>query len=238
MSIFKKKKTIKSETELNEKEISKSNYENICSMIENSIINLSFAEQLIVLHYFMETLTIDFCSCIIAKPLYQIIYPNFNSFFPNVFYDENGNFHKVKSQKRTISLKDTHIYLNAWNNERTVSNLIHIEKNNFIYDKLNHYGYYYPEINLCQITNGNHSINAGRYLKKGNITVDEYKLCDIFPYITTDGYEWLCTKYNASLGEVNDFRIAALYYISKKLYELNNERKCKDEHIQIKQPHI
>lgn len=220
MIFFNKKKTIE-QNERAEKAISISNYENICNMIENNIAKLSSREKLIVLNYYIETLTIDFGSCIIAKPLYQIITPNFTPFFPTVYYDENGNFHNVSSRKRDISLKDTHIYLNAWNNERTISNLLNIEKNEIVYYNDNHYGNYYPELNLCQVFNGNHSINAGRYLKKGFITVDEYKLCDIFPYVTTDGYEWICTKYSASLGKVNDFRIASLYHISKMISEFS-----------------
>ena len=99
---------------------------------------------------------------------------------------------------------------------------MNISENDFVYDKNNHFAIYYPYINLCYVTCGNHSINAGRYFRKGSIVADEYDLTSCFPHIETDGSYWFNTHTNEPLIPVDDYRFAAIFTIAKMKYELND----------------
>lgn len=152
---------------------------------------------------------------------------NVNSFpipFFSSFYNEDGNTLSFSdsSKKVNVNLSSTKIYLHPWNNDRTSESLVNISGNDFVYNKNNHFAIYYPYINLCYVTCGNHSINAGRYFRKGSIVADEFNLTACFPHIKTDGCYWFNAHTNEPLIPVDDYRFAAIFTIAKMKYELND----------------
>lgn len=180
-------------------------------------------EKLLLLDYIITSLKVDICSSGIILPFIQQHTTPFNSPFPQKFIDENGNIKNYIKGTVEVKLSDTDIYVCTWNNERTFNNLLHLSKNDFKYDKLNHYSIFYEDINLCYVFNGNHSINAGRYLKKGTITSQKADLTLLYPHCYTDGIKWYNSHTNEILHNVEDFRLAALYEVAKKRYMLNKK---------------
>ena len=115
------------------------------------------------------------------------------------------------------------IYIQPWNNERTFNNLINLVNKDFKFDKINHKSIYYKDINLCYVFNGNHSINAGKYLKKGSIISQKLDLTQIYPHVFSDGRNWYNIHTNEIYYKVDDFRLASLFEIAKKRYLLINQ---------------
>lgn len=228
--MFKQKIAYIIEKKLNAKKLAnnKKKYDRVMKSVDKMITELSSHDEFnsscrpLILEYIINTLLDYICAESIFKPLC-----NLNSFpipFFSNFYNEKGNTLSFNdsSKKANVNLSSTKIYLHPWNNVRTRESLVNISENDFVYDKNNHFAIYYPYINLCYVTCGNHSINAGRYFRKGSIVADEYDLSACFPHIETDGSYWFNTHTNEPLIPVDDYRFAAIFTIAKMKYELND----------------
>lgn len=66
-------------------------------------------------------------------------------------------------------------------------------------------------MDMCIVTKGYHSINAGRYFKKGLILSPVYHVEELFPHVRTDGRQWYSSHTGEKLKKAEDFRFAALY---------------------------
>ena len=102
--------------------------------------------------------------------------------------------------------------------------IIYLFNKDFAYDKVNHYSYYYDDIDLCYVYNGNHSINAGRYYKKGKIISVCCNMTLLYDNCYTDGLKWYNLHTNEVIDTVEDFRLAAIFELAKKRYMLNNDQ--------------
>lgn len=228
--MFKQKIAYIIEKKLNAKKLAnnKKKYDRVMKSVDKMITELSSHDEFnsscrpLILEYIINTLLDYICAESIFKPLC-----NLNSFpipFFSNFYNENGNTLSFSdsSKKVNVNLSSTKIYLHPWNNDRTSESLLNISENDFVYNKNNHFAIYYPYINLCYVTCGNHSINAGRYFRKGSIVADEFNLTACFPHIKTDGCYWFNAHTNEPLIPVDDYRFAAIFTIAKMKYELND----------------
>ena len=83
--------------------------------------------------------------------------------------------------------------------------------------------YYYKELNICQVMNGNHSIAAGIYTEKGTVLAKIVDMKPLFENLKTDGAYYYSIHNNTIIEEVQDFRIAVIFEIAKMKYKLENE---------------
>ena len=217
-SFFKHKNTIR---ETDEEFLAKSSYDAIQKLTAAYIKELSAEDNEKMLDYLLDTVTRDLCTSMLAKPLYQGYSNSLFVSFPTHYYDKNGIKRSIEDEEVAVELNQAHIYLSPWNNERTKNNLLNLFDKEFHYDELNHVAFYFPDINLCHIANGNHSINAGRYLKKGTILATQCDIKKLFPHVCTDGYKWYNTHSGEPFGWVGDFRLSAIYLIAKTKHQLN-----------------
>lgn len=228
--MFKQKIAYIIEKKLNAKKMAnnKKMYDRVMKSVDKMITELSSHDEFnlscrpLILEYIINTLLDYICAESIFKPLCNV-----NSFpipFFSSFYNEDGNTLSFSdsSKKVNVNLSSTKIYLHPWNNDRTSESLVNISGNDFVYNKKNHFAIYYPYINLCYVTCGNHSINAGRYFRKGSIVADEFNLTACFPHIKTDGCYWFNAHTNEPLIPVDDYRFAAIFTIAKMKYKLND----------------
>lgn len=173
-------------------------------------------ERILLLDYLIDTILADVCSEKLFLPL--IIHPQMPlpSPFPTDFYDPSGVCETIETKEKvSVSLSGSKpVYLCPWNNERCAASLVNISKNKFVCDD-NHRAYFYTDIGLCHVYNGNHSINAGRYLKKGEITAVVCRTEMLYPHCYTDGAHWYNSHTNEKLLRAGDFRFAAVYSLAR-----------------------
>ena len=98
-----------------------------------------------------------------------------------------------------------------------------IIKNGFKNYPINHIVYYYKELNICQVMNGNHSIAAGIYTEKGTVLAKIVDMKPLFENLKTDGAYYYSIHNNTIIEKVQDFRIAVIFEIAKMKYKLENE---------------
>ena len=172
----------------------------------------------ILYDYLIDALLEDLCTSEIVSPFLseKRTRPVPPSPFPDHFTDEMGKESSACGQKETeINLKDVKLYLRPWNLTRTARNLFLVGRGGFHYQRQNHRARYYPEINLCYVYNGNHSINAGRYFQTGSIHVQVWRLDLLFPHCKTDGTAWYNSHTGQPIGPVSDFRLALVYSLAQ-----------------------
>lgn len=195
------------------------------SWVENAENN---EERILLLNYLIDTILADICTGKLFLPLLTHPKMPLTSPFPNDYYDENGICRTILSEERIgVDLSgSTPVYLCPWNNEKCVNSLVNISKNAFTEDKNNHKSFYYTDIGLCHVYSGNHSINAGRYLKKGAITAEICRTELLYSHFHTDGADWFNSHTNEKILKVSDFRFAAVYSLAQLRASLKNDNGC------------
>lgn len=173
-------------------------------------------ERILLLDYLIDTILADVCTGklflpLLTHPKMMLPFP-----FPNDYYDKHETRRSILSEE-TISIDlsgSTPVYLCPWDNERCAASLVNISKNKFFCDD-NHKANFYTDIGLCHVYRGNHSINAGRYLKKGVIDAVVCRTELLYPHCHTDGAHWFYSYTNEKMFEVADFRFAAVYSLAR-----------------------
>jgi hypothetical protein len=184
----------------------------------------NYEEKSIILNYIMNTIKIDMQSEYIVDLFYHSDAKEIpRDHFPLEYYDENGNKHELISgepQMRLVSLKDDYVITFPWNVDRIKDNILNITKNGFRYFSNNHFAYYYSEVDLCIVCNGNHSIASGIYNKDGTIQVKVVDIAPLFQHVSTDGAYFFNRHTNEIVWGLQDFRIAILFEIAKMKYNI------------------
>lgn len=181
------------------------------------------SEQIVIFDYIIKSLIDDACTSKIVEPLIKPTEGVLDEPLPLFYYDENGNSKSIYTSKKiSVDLTTANIYVRPWSIDKTLDSLLNLSDKRFVYKSNNHFSYYYTDINLCYVHNGNHSINAGRYYKKGTILSDEADTALLYPHINTDGVYWYNAHTNQIIDGVSDFRIAAVFLVAKMKNELTN----------------
>lgn len=195
---------------------------NIMKLAKCYIDNQPPEEADFLLQYLIDTVLDDICTSKIIEPL--ISYTDMPLIPPIISYcyDENGKEVTTLTKRIVeVNLTTAKLYLCPWNNEKLSENLCSLRKKDFEFQgNANQISFYYEEINLCHVCDGNHSINAGRYLKKGTIKSELRSLKAIFPHCFTDGNWWYNKYTNKRICDVTDFRFAAAYSLAQLRSEL------------------
>ncbi len=173
-------------------------------------------KKLLLLDYLINTVLDDVCTAYIARTSLYDSYKVNGELFPTVFFDENGEQQSTNTKRKiNVSLAKTRIY--AWPQKirKIFRSLSKISGESFEFFPHRHKSIYYPEINLCHVNKGKSSINAGQYLKKGEIVSHEHSLALLFPHCCTNGYEWYDIHTGDKIGRVADFRFAVVYTLAR-----------------------
>lgn len=205
--------------------VSKISFDYVMSVTKSYLNDKSNSEKLILLDYIIDILKKDICSSGIVEPF--IVQPSspYNFPFPIHIYDENQNRVEIFCGQKEIMIENTDIYVRPWNTSRQFNNILNIKDKAFIYDEHNHISYYYTDINLCYVANGNHSINAGRYFKKGKIISECCDITILYHHCYTNGIHWYNSHTNEVISDVDDFRLATIYQLAKERYFIQNNIK-------------
>lgn len=194
----------------------KNAFNEIMNTAKSWIKNKSPKEQLLILDYLIDVTLEDVCSSTVAEVLRKPHSDILPECIPLSCKDEHGKkVEIITGDKISIDLSQIKVYVCPWEKSRIPKNLLLLSREPFKYDPDNHNSYFYADINLCKICNGNHSTHIANYLKKGTIESD---ICDIsllYPHCKTDGLMWYNAHTNEDISEVYDFRIAAAYSIAQ-----------------------
>lgn len=183
-------------------------------------------ERILLLDYLIDTILADACTGKLFLPLLTHPKMPLPSPFPTDFYDQSGVCKSIQTdEKVNVSLSgSTPVYLCPWEKDRCANAILNIAKTKFVCDD-NHKSYY-TDIGLCEVYSGNHSINAGRYLKKGEITASVRRAEMLYPHCYTDGSYWYNSHTNEKLFRVGDFRFAAAYSLTQPRVRYKNTNQA------------
>lgn len=143
--------------------------------------------------------------------------------FPFDYVDEQGKSHNIYleiSESKTISLADECVWVMPWDRVRLKYSILNIFKTDFEYDESNHKAYYYKQLDICHVTNGNHSISSGTVYRKGYIKAQVVDISKMFDHVHTDGKCWYNSHDGTKLRDVDDFRIAIMFETAKMKHRL------------------
>ena len=185
----------------------------------------SIEEKKTILTYMMDVIKRDIQSEYIADLFYNDESKRISlEFVPTLYFDKDGIKHYLEfSECQEVSLKDNYVITFPLNCGRMGDNILNIIKNGFKNYPINHIVYYYKELNICQVMNGNHSIAAGIYTEKGTVLAKIVDMKPLFENLKTDGAYYYSIHNNTIIEKVQDFRIAVIFEIAKMKYKLENE---------------
>ncbi|WP_406242037.1 DUF6710 family protein [Tissierella carlieri] len=185
----------------------------------------SLEDKINMIDFFMEITRKDIQYDLLSKFLYSEVEDVKMRFpFPIIYFMTDSdipNKAKLIRNDKIIDLSKDAIVFLPWNRYSFSNTVQSISKNGFKYIKSNHRGYYFSDIELCYVYNGNHSIATGIIKKTGQIKVKEYDIRNLFKDLTTDGSNWYING-EKQIIKVFDFRIAILYELAKIKYNFQN----------------
>lgn len=180
-------------------------------------------ERQTLLDYYIFVITSDLISSCrrfyFCRERSQSIWDGYE-YFPLSFRIEELDHSIVTSNYKEIDLSKVPIITSAWNNKRTAESLIKLKNIPFAKDPVNHYAKYYSGLGFAVSTQGHHSINAGAFYEKGVIDARIYDVKAAYPYIDTDGVNWVYKGSGDILDSVLDYRVAILYELQRMKSDL------------------
>lgn len=225
--MFKRLKTKKQAAHQNDsvKLSAKESYREIVSVAKTWIESDDTKEEkIMLLDYLINIVLDDICSSEIMNSHFNEPSVEHSQPFPEYVYANDTEYKTHTGDKIDVNLADVKIYICPWNIVRMRDTLLNISKNDFVYNPNNHFSKYFPLINLCYVYNGNHSITAGSYFKKGKISSSKQRLENIFPHCTTDGENWINVHTQNVIEKVSDFRFAVVYTLAEMKYNISKEQ--------------
>lgn len=145
----------------------------------------------------------------------------FLELFPRKYLDGYGNEKEVRvSDQAEVDFKEVCVMSIPWKHKRIPKNLAGLLGKEFCYDENNHFGTYYPEINICYVENGIHSVAIGVQNNQGKIMADLFSLEPLFGRIYTDGASWYSTYKDIRLGDLEDFRLGVLFELAQMKHKI------------------
>ena len=177
-----------------------------------------------LLEYYIDTLLHDACTHPAFLGLAGTPAPVVSSPLPLKYFNEKGEvFPTYSEEKVEVALSSSKIYTFPWNYTRTARGIIALRDQDFKYIPTNHECLYIPEFDLCFVINGKHSINAGKYYKKGIVYGTIWRIEPLFPHVETDGKKWYNKYSHECLADVYDFRIATAYTLAQMCWEIKHK---------------
>ncbi len=198
-------------------------YNDIVDIAKANISGKALKEQLIVLDYLIRSITDEVCVLTANELLTQKTNGILPSPFPEICFDVSGNICNLRLEaKQLVDLSEVQVYVRPWNTDRMFRILKTINDCDFKYDVNNHSSVFYSDINLCYVYNGNHSINAGKYFKKGELMSKQFDMNTLYLNCKTDGLNWFDIHSGKVLCDVSDYRFAVIFTLAQLRSELKS----------------
>lgn len=142
-----------------------------------------------------------------------------------------------QEEKVELNLAETSVITDVWDQEKMRDAIRNVFQHGFQYIKMQHQAYYYPELELCEVYNGNHHVEAGKYFKNGKITAEVIHLSKLYDLLDTDGVYWISRENGNKLGRVRDFRMAILYELARRKdwLEIPGEEESPQSYVWMRQ---
>lgn len=179
-------------------------------------------EKIDVLNYVLTVLREDLKYSLIAEVIYKEEAIDLDTrFFPD-YKTLDGTWENIKEYQsettKEIVLSEDCVIGIPWKPDRIWEKVTFMLKEPFIRDS-NHQAIYFPELKVCFVLSGNHSIAVGVIYKKGVIKANECSIIPAFAHLKSDGDNWINSHTNEILEPVKDFRIAAMYEIARLIQQ-------------------
>ena len=186
---------------------------------------LTRKDQIMLLDYLIDSILNDACASAVARQIYAIpdeIKGQTKSPLPVTYTDENGNTQFIVTGKKvSVDLSAARVYVRPWKYDLTPKKLRVKTRKDFERNLSFQNSYFFTDIKLCCVCEGNHGVNAGRYFKTGIITSTECDLTELYQNIDTDGYMWE-NKYTGKKEKMPDFRFAVIYELARVRHCIRN----------------
>lgn len=125
---------------------------------------------------------------------------------------------KLRTKKGTeVNLSDVPVVVVPWSMGRLRRWTERIQK--FVYNPENHKGDWYENMGIAVITEGRHSSFIGTGMDDALVRLDTVHDAVLLENFDTDGRKWI--HKNGRTEKVTDFRAALLFWVQKKLMELD-----------------
>ena len=170
----------------------------------------------------------EFFSTVIYSDYKHHLLRNISHLLPLYFYDNNGtkistyDLCNANDKRVSVDLANDCIFALPWNVNRLFENYINLKNKDFVFHPKNHLAYYIKQFDLCYVYNGNHSIAAGVYHRKGTIEAEYCDISPLFTHVDTDGSAWYNKHTREKISELFDFRYGLLFEIARIKDELLN----------------
>ena len=135
---------------------------------------------------------------------------------PLEYEDEQGNHVRIATgETMSLDFKNAFVLTDVWSSSRLYNALRDIRKSGFLYDRKDHFAYYYSGLDIFHVRSGNHHAEAASYFKVGKMETEVYDVAKLFDHIETDGMDWYNSSSGKKIGTVIDFRVAILFELCK-----------------------
>ena len=210
-----------------EQSYKKSQFDEIFIFIQQGLEQQKVIEEKIdLLNYLLTVLREDLKYSLIAEVIYKKRAIDLKHRFIPDFKTQDGEDLNVNRCQtgiiKDISLSDDCVIGVPWAAEQIWKKTSWMLRRPFINDS-NHQAVYLPELKVCFVLSGNHSIAVGVVYRKGLIKANECSIIPAFDHLQTDGENWINSHTNEILEPVKDFRIAAMFEIAKMIHQLKME---------------
>lgn len=173
------------------------------------------------MHMVRDCILEDYRTSVAANMQYQKHHRKEQSSFPSHI----GNYCLQLKEYTQISLAEVPVIAYPWKIDRLVDTCRFIQK--FHYDDRNHIVFYFREMKIAFVINGNHSIYRGIYLKEGKLPAQCYDDAYLFEHAEVDarGEHFISKNTKEILNNIQDPRLAMIFTISSELYEAGTKIK-------------
>lgn len=192
----------------------------------DKLVSPSKEEQLAFIDYYMTLVKIDLVS---SKKLGAFWEREFEDrFLPDPFAVGSKMIYPTQKTGKIekMSLNEW-TYIATWKSRSLIDTFFKVRRTGFKQNS-NHDGYYYKELDLLYVYNGRHSATVGTVLG-GEMEVEVVSIEEMYKQnIVTDGAYWYCFSVwnnDKRIGDIDDFRIAVLYELSRQKWLLENKGK-------------
>lgn len=172
-------------------------------------------EKLRIIDYAMYVVKMEYVMYTKTRILYEAFPNPIQLLFPGEYYSVEGALRRLGSHACTCEMEitdDTAVC--AGDYYSLADKISSIRRNGFIRTS-NHMAYYYTDIDLLTVYNGNHSVSAGQFFKQGSVETKIFDVSLLFDVVDTDGVFWFDASTGKKLCRVADYRIAILYECAK-----------------------
>lgn len=174
---------------------------------------------IMILDYVIQVLKIELQSILLSDILQSPMQFDENHDFKNIIPIPSESI--KQTDKKLIDFSKDIVWVLPWREQSMVNSIFSVYTRKYKYIHSNVRAFYYKGLDVTVVWNGRHHASVGIVKRNGIIEAQSVNVEPLFSTLTTDGAFWYdCGK---QIQEVLDYRIAAIYELSKMKIELLKE---------------